>query len=58
MDKGYNTLAARYRSWFSMMAKYAATIFYEGDGKVRTVATIKYPERIPFKENYAQQKPW
>jgi hypothetical protein len=50
-------LKERYQNYFNLMARTSMIVFYEGNGKIRTVAKIKDVKRKPFVENYSSENP-
>jgi hypothetical protein len=46
-----------YTEYFELMKRSSSIIFYEGDGKIRTVTVIKDVQAQPTPENYASEFP-
>ena len=56
-DQNQTDLAQKYQAQVDLMAKYAATIFYEGNGNVRTEANIGNMSATPTPDNYKTPSP-
>lgn len=56
-DSKMNTLIERYERYLELMKKTAPIIFYEGEGKIRTVSLIRDVNAQPFPSNYRSSSP-
>jgi hypothetical protein len=52
-DAGEGALASLWGDWFSCMARNAAQMFYQGEGRVAAVAAVRDPGQPPSNNTYA-----